>query len=199
MENMKEIRNNKAHKTSFYTRYVRLVLWFFNKSDTTYFVLMKRITTLIKTNGEEFTVNYLKEAVRLVNHYLAGRPTTCPQEGSGPRVASRRGLPLIIPGPLRLLIEGRDSDAIRIVLTILSVFRVIKYEGRLKLETITQPFTGLTTKLAPWEIGYVWSRFTSFLPSIKLSEFKVDRPLILKTAGPNYKTSILGAPVDAMA
>lgn len=27
----------------------------------------------------------------------------------------------------------------------------------------------------------------------------MDRPLILKTAGPNYKTSILGAPVDAIA
>lgn len=150
MEIMKTTNKTLVHKTSIYTRYARLVLWLFRQGDTSYMVLMKRIQSLLKTNGSEFTVVYLKECVRLCNHAIAGQPTSCPQnlEG-GPRVASRRGLPLIVPGSLRLRMEARDPVTIRIVLTFLSVFRIIKCKGVLKLGTITGPFTGLTQELAP--------------------------------------------------
>lgn len=149
MEIMKNIRNNKEHRSSIYTRYVRLVLWLFRQGDTSYIRLMNRIQTLLKTNGSTFTVSYLKECVRLCNHAVAGQPTFCPQEGGGPRVASRRGFPLIIPGSLRLRMEAMDAVTIKIVLTILSVFRIMKCEGVLKTSTITDPFKGLTEELTP--------------------------------------------------
>lgn len=62
----------------------------------------------------------------------------------GLRVGMRRGLPLIIPGDLRLLIEAKDTVVIKLTLTILSVFRVMPSYPKLKLETITSPFNGIS-------------------------------------------------------
>jgi hypothetical protein len=73
----------------------------------------------------------------------------------GPRVASRRGLPLIIPGVIRLQIEAGNPVVIRTVLTILSVYRIIKYPGSLKLATITDPFKGLSETLDKVEVAVV--------------------------------------------
>jgi hypothetical protein len=56
-------------------------------------------------NGSTFSVKYLKEAFRLTTKTLAGEH---PRSSYEPRVATRRGLPLIIPGSLRLKIEGKD-------------------------------------------------------------------------------------------
>lgn len=115
----------------------------------------KRIKFLLDTNGVKFTTEYLKECYRLAQHYLSGHASSTPLDSGGPRVASRRGLPLIIPGPLRLKFEAMDKMCIRIVLSILSIFRIFKYPGVLKLETITNPFSGIAETLHPAEVGGV--------------------------------------------
>lgn len=199
---MKTTRNNKVKMrmgTKFLFRYLRLVLWLFDikAHSPQYQVLIKRIYSLLSSNGNEFTTRYLKECVRLIQHWIAGVPSVCNEADL--RVATRRGLPLIIPGLLRLRMEARDLAIIRIILTLLSVFRIIKYPGTLKLETITGPFTGISPRLPAIEVALIWKRFTPFLPQIPLSKLAVDRPLLLKTAGPNFKVSILGAPLDALA
>jgi hypothetical protein len=63
------------------------------------------------------------------------------------RVAMRRGLPLIIPGSLRLEIEARNKGIIKLVLTLLAIFRVIPCFPKLKLATITDPFKGVNSDL----------------------------------------------------
>lgn len=89
-----------------------------------------------------FTCQYLKECLRLCQKHVANEATTSSSE---PRVATRRGLPLIIPGELRLLLEKKDRDPrlVKLVLTILSAFRVMPAQPKLKLETITSPFSGV--------------------------------------------------------
>jgi len=84
---------------------------------------------------------------------MAGSPTVAPQKDGTVRVKSRRGSPTIIPGTLRLQMEARDSVTIRAIFTILSIFRIIKYPGQLKIETITNPFTGLSDILPLGEVG----------------------------------------------
>jgi hypothetical protein len=122
---------------------------------------------------------------------LAGE-VTHPQ---GVRLATRRGLPLIIPGYLRLLIEKGDVPAIRVVLTILSMYRVISIPPILKINTITDPFTGLVKSLPIEEINRALSgidfRKFKLIPNAKL--------LQSVTAGPNYHTSGLGGILDAIA
>lgn len=138
--------------------------------------------------------------MRLVQKQIANELTQSSEE---PRVATRRGLPLIIPGDLRLLIEAKDPKIIKLVLTVLSVFRVIPAFPKLKLETITGPFKGVF-KSTPEIISVcelLKSRFK--LPSY----FKMDKgpgvrwvPLLtLTTAGPNHKNQLLGYPLDALA
>lgn len=189
----------------FLNRYIRLVLWFLSISTANpYRVLAGRIHFLQVHNGPKKTVAYLKECLRLVQHYVAGSPTSTPQKDGEVRVKSRRGLPTIIPGSLRLLIEARDSRTIRAILTILSVFRIIKYPGQLKIETITEPFKGLSDTLPLGEVGMLWgTHFEPLAFSIRKTYLEgkgaLKGPLMMKTAGPNYRTAILGAPLDAIA
>lgn len=123
------------------------------------------------------------------------------------RVSLRRGLPLIIPGSLRLLIEAKDTRMIKLTLTILSVFRVIPATPKLKLSSITAPFKGLVKTLP--EMGLVVQELrvrTRGNPAYEyfdqiIRSFPVrGRDLIrLTTAGPNAKNQITGYPLDAIA
>lgn len=158
---------------------------------------------LLTLSGKSFTISYLKEAHRLTMKTLAGEST----EPGEVRVAMRRGLPLIIPGSLRLLIEAKDTRIIKYVLTMLSVFRVIPSYPKLKLETITSPHKGLVKTLPEMGLAFriLENKFLQgnlmkqyFRQDISL--FTVGRPLYRSTsAGPNSRSSLLGFPLDAFA
>jgi len=106
--------------------------------------MIDKIILLRKNSGTKMAVLYLKGAKLLLDHYIAGRPTS----HKGPiRIASSHGLPLIIPKSLRELIASDDLRCIRVVQGILSVFRILPLKGELSFGTITRPFTGLSTTL----------------------------------------------------
>jgi hypothetical protein len=107
-------------------------------------MMITSIKNLTAKNGTVFAVLYLKEAHRLFMKSLAGQPEKCE---TLIRVATRRGLPLIIPGSLRLLIESGDLVSIRLVGSILSIYRVLKVKANLKINTITDVFTGSSQTL----------------------------------------------------
>jgi hypothetical protein len=72
----------------------------------------------------------------------------------------------------------------------------MKYKGQVKLSTITDGFKGISTTFMPAEVATVWTKFTPYLKKLRVS----DTPLLLlRTAGPNYKISILGASLDAVS
>jgi hypothetical protein len=127
---------------------------------------------------------------------LAGEEVISSQE---PRVAIRRGLPLIIPGVLRLQIEGRNQKVIKGVLTILSVYRVMKSRPKLKLETITLPHSGIVKTLPELTIISQWIK--PFIGKIaEKTPYTVRRKLkLLTTAGPNSSLQLVGYPIDAIA
>jgi len=158
---------------------------------------------MVKLSGMTFTCQYLKECLRLSQKHIAGELASSSEE---PRVAVRRGLPLIIPGDLRLRMEAKDPKIIKVVLTVLSVFRVMPACPKLKLETITSPFKGVF-KTTPEIISVVQQLKQLFVDkktkdyfSADRSPFVVNRRLItLTTAGPNHKNQLLGYPLDALA
>jgi len=146
---------------------------------------------------------YLKEAHRLTMKTIAGES---PKSEEKIRVSMRRGLPLIIPGTIRLLIEKKDQNIIKLTLTIISVFRAIPAYPKLKLETITQPFNGLSDTLP--EVSKVVPRLRMLVPERAFNYFKqteesflvVSRNLLrLTSAGPNVSNQHLGYPIDALA
>ncbi|WAK72409.1 MAG: RNA-dependent RNA polymerase [Bremia lactucae associated mitovirus 1] len=193
-----------------YFKFIRISVWLLGYSHSNVSLSIRklslRIEKLVKLSGMTFTCQYLKECLRLCQKHVANEVTTSSSE---PRVATRRGLPLIIPGELRLLLEkeGRDPKLVKLVLTILSAFRVMPAQPKLRLETITSPFSGLyktTQEIIP-VISMVKNNFLPFKG--KGSYFYMDtspniegRALLnLTTAGPNHKCQLLGFPLDALA
>jgi len=130
------------------------------------------------------------------------------QSSSEPRVACRRGLPLIIPGALRLLIEVGDPKIIRVVFTILSVYRVIPAYPKLKLGTITSPHSGVYKDLPELDLVLPLLKINNFV-NLHLQEkyfkvatgpFTVGRSLrLLTSAGPNSRNQLFGYAIDAFA
>lgn len=129
-----------------------------------------------------------------------------PEPSKEVRVSMRRGLPLIIPGSLRLLIEAKDTSIIKYTLTMLSVFRAIPAFPKLKLETITSPSTGVLKTLP--ELGLAFRSLETFLKGNlsnsyfrqDISLFTVGRDLVRSTsAGPNHKLQLVAYPTDALA
>lgn len=165
--------------------------------------LASRIERLLGFSGPSFTVLYLKEAYRLTTKTLAGER---PEPDLKVRVAMRRGLPLIIPGDLRLLIEVKDLVVIKVVLTIISVFRVIPAFPKLKLGTITDPFKGIQSTLPEIILVLPWlKRLIGRNPGLdyfnmERTPFTVARKLLrLASSGPNHKRQVVGYPLDALA
>lgn len=129
-------------------------------------------------------VKYCKECNRILQAYVSGNPIFITNECV---VGIKGGIPSIVPGTLSSLIRSGDHTTIRGVLSLLSVFRIIKIPGKVKLSTITDPFKGESSTLSNYEIIKATSEINS-------KEFILN-PITLKllsTAGPNHPVSMLG-------
>jgi hypothetical protein len=145
----------------------------------------------MRNSGKGFTAAYLKEAFRITVKYISGEKELKTLDEL--RMGLSFGLPKILPSEIRNFIRSRDRSETKAALTILSIYRIIKSVPKLKLETITAPYTGVESPLTDWEI-YSFAR--SILPRMK----KVDsRFIISMSAGPNSNPSVLGLPKDALA
>jgi len=158
-------------------------------------VLRDRISKLEIKNGKKFTVSYLKESVRIYQHYLAGRPVYLSKDLP---IGLSGGLPTIIPGSLRLEIKRGNRNVIRCVFTLLSVYRVMKVAGTLKLETITAPFKGQFYSLP---LGQLRSSILQLLQigSMKTRKLRDIELRFSGSAGPNHKVATLGLFLDVAA
>jgi len=148
-----------------------------------------RIAFLLEKSGPTFTVQYLKEATRVLQKFIAGQPCSV---SIGLSVSLINSLPRLIPGPLRKLIRSGDQVTIRAVLTILTLYKIMDCRPNLKLNSITDPFTGVTSVLHPIKVRHVMS----LLPKGKRCDV---RPVVSVNAGPNARKSFLGLPLDALA
>ena len=160
-----------------------------------YKLLQRRIESLVKTNGFNFTFKYLKECLRLVVLYLAGTPqTTKGRKAIGVRV-NQYGLPVIIPPSLRrsLGLGSESRVTTRCILTLLAVFRVFPTKVKPDLGTVTDPFTGITRTLDNIEV-----HARRFCKGFKLG-FGPIKGFISESAGPVAKKATWGAPIDAIA
>nr|UPW42105.1 MAG: putative RNA dependent RNA polymerase [Inner Mongolia sediment mitovirus 2] len=157
--------------------FCRLLIWSLRLDKRSYMLLAKRIHHLGYFSGTQFQVKYLKEAYLIVQKFVSGQNMNV----SSYPIGIVAGLPSIIPGNLRLLLRRRDPVAIRGCLAFLSIFRILKVPTVLKLQTITDPFKGISESLPALEIGRVFK-------SLRHWRFKTKEPLEflrLNTAGPN--------------
>lgn len=154
--------------------------------------LAQRVELLYRRNGATFTIAYLKECVRVVQHYTAGVPLrVC--EGSV-MVGLSGGLPTILPTRLRGWVRSGHTICTVCALSILGVYRGLVTPGILKIESITGPFTGSVED---------WDDFSSFLPkffAMLPRRITLGRPsfAVLSTSvGPNGGRASISALKDA--
>lgn len=168
-----------------YWPFIRLLIWSMTLDKRLFIKFGSRIESLWIHNGNTFLCLYLKECLRVTQHYISGNSVTQIDSGSVP-IALTGGLPSIIPGDIRLLIKSKSSVEIRGTLTMFSLYRIIKIPGNPKLSTITDPFKGLYNSLPSLEIAKV-VKTHYFEPKLKIPTL-----LFLSASSSSYSSSFLG-------
>lgn len=164
-------------------------------------IFHKRVKTLIKRSGINFTFLYLKECARLIVRFLAGSGE-CEFHSKGIYVSrDPQGLPRILTPKLRsALIKERVSptrkgEFVQFVLTVVNVFRVFRSVQKVKLSTITRSFEGTSRTL---DVKWISSAVTEILGSNSFQP-KSTRFLKLETSSPYSFKATWGCSSDLIA
>jgi hypothetical protein len=103
------------------------------------------LLVLRRRHGSEYVVKYLKLSQLAIQKCIAGEKISSMRELepnlSFPRMANS-GLPGAIPLSDRRAIMNKSTTIIRFWLTLYSLYRIVKVPGKIKLSTITDPYTG---------------------------------------------------------
>lgn len=117
---------------------------------------LSHCSQLAKKSGLRFLVIYLKANYVNLQQSVAGHPLS-DLTPLGVRFSRNgRGLPRCIPILHRMWIRKGSRFHIRIWLSLFSLYRVVEFPGKVKLATITDPFSGD-------HLGTVLSSFSSFV------------------------------------
>jgi hypothetical protein len=101
--------------------------------------MLKRASRIIHTQGFKGYVKYLKTCA-VITQQAIGNYKIENLTPLGCRVArSKSGLPSIIPPFYRKRIREGHTDTMKVVLTILNIFRAVTFESTDKIDTIIQP------------------------------------------------------------
>lgn len=103
---------------------------------------------LVKSNGLPWVVKYLKACTVLLMQSTGGHKIKDPRKLGLAVSRTGNGLPRIIPSIWRERIRRGDKKAIRVWLTLFSVYRIISIPGKIKLSTITDPGVCLDKSLS---------------------------------------------------
>lgn len=182
-------------------KFFRYTIWLLQLKchDQDILKLGKSIVSLIKSNGFNFTFQYLKECTRLVTMYLAGTPDRTYRSGVRVRV-NRYGLPVIIPSNLRAALNNVYSDKqgnkvimAQVILTALNIFRTFPTKVKPDLSSVIEPFSGISQSILIDR-----KLVKSFVRGHKI-DFGTIRGFISESAGPIAKRATWGSGIDAIA
>lgn len=148
---------------------------------------------LKRTQGMKGLTKYLKASTVSVQQSL-GSHRVRDVALLGARVSrTGRGLPRFIPAPIRKRIRAGDTTIIRVTLTLLNVYRIFQIPGQLKLQTITNPFTGkgsqaeILSYIPLFVKLFVWSRFRPAFLLEKMNNWAQHAVFQIFKGGPGVK------------
>lgn len=94
---------------------------------------------LRKQNGTAYTAKYLKASVSLLMQALSGEPHQSTRTLGLAVSRTNRGIPRFIPAVHRIHIRSGNLFYIRLWLSLISIYRVLDFIGKLNLSTIITP------------------------------------------------------------
>jgi hypothetical protein len=105
-------------------------------------VLLRRFYLIYKSQGVRGLVLFLKTTTVVFQQCVNGHVLTNVTPVSGARISrTNTGYPRIIPMIHRNMIRQGDTKLMKLYLTLFNLYRVLEFDGRLKLNTITAPST----------------------------------------------------------
>jgi len=119
------------------------------------YVLLSRLNVIRRTQGMGTMCKYMKACTLYIYHYLSVTKKHSfihSHTFDLPVSLSAGGLPRILPSRFRDSVRKSRPLEIRFILTILGLYRVLPYPGKVKLSTITDPFRG---RLEPDVIRFI--------------------------------------------
>jgi len=134
---------------------------------------LKRINLLRKHSGLKGVVIYLKACTVLVQQIIAGHHISDTRDLKCRISRTRSGIPRLISVYWRKRIRAGDTWAIKFILTLTNLYRVLSFNGNCDIKTITDPYSGTAT----------CDDFTPHLKRFILLFTKSDN-LILKATAP---------------
>jgi len=153
------------------------------------------ILIMRKHHGETFTVKYLKSSQLALFKAIAGNPFKSLREIEPelplPRLTTS-GLPRFIPLADRRAILSGSSSMIRFWGSLFALYRVIRIPGKLKIETITNPFSGDDFTLSR---GITWLSAYAESQAFRFDKEKLSHEwgfLPLETSSPSNRVSWRG-------
>jgi len=180
--------------------YLSLVLWALgieNSKDyrTAWTRMYKVYTNQVQRRNNRFLFEHFKDMYNIVTFHLAGQQR--------PSLKTRvkldgRGLPTILPWPLRLSLLNKERVPSMVILTLFGVHRVIGWWPKVDLGTILDRFSGLSPTLDVFRIR----KAIKNLKSISTTRFrfvKVMKSIELRSSGPNGKDALFQVFNDAFA
>jgi len=152
--------------------------------------LSRSIRSLYRHNGAQFTVLYLKECKRAVEHFCSGGALT--NTISPPFVGLRKGLPSFLPADLRKRIRSGDRVGVMLTLTLLGLYRGLVVPPNVKVETITDGYSGESDHL----LGFS-DTVERFLGQLQIGKLKRPRLWLSTSVGPHGMMGSVSAIRDA--
>nr|WAY16590.1 putative RNA-dependent RNA polymerase [Rhizoctonia solani mitovirus 113] len=130
---------------------------------------------ILATQGRKGLVLFLKTSTVMLQQSLGGHVTHS-LTSLGPRVSrTKAGLPRFLNAQYRMRIRAGETAAIRLALTLVNLYRVIKYPGNLSWDTIIKENSGDNT-IVPYLQGMI-PLFVSLFVSARFSAGRIHRIL----------------------
>lgn len=158
-------------------------------------VFIEKCWKIYRENGNIFLINFLKNSKLALSKFVCGTPMKYVEGRVG---LDCFGIPKVFPLELRKRILAKDTMALTVCYTLLSISRLIPCEGVAKISTITGPFTGSDEFVSTFN-KWTTSNFTPWLKRrFGLPKLDIPRLLASTKAGPNGLPSVFNVLIDAV-
>jgi len=98
----------------------------------------------MRTQGEKGAVLHLKSCQVLLQQSIAGYKVADLSELKRRVSRTKAGMPRIIPAGVRRRIREGDVQSLKLWMTLLGMYRILEFRGKLNLSTITDPGTDIS-------------------------------------------------------
>jgi len=143
-----------------------------------------KLTSLYRHRGMKGMVLYLKACQVLFQQSLGGMRLGSDLNELKVRPSrTKAGMPRIVPAQWRFQVRQGDTLIMKLIMTLLALYRVLEFPGKLKLSTITDGFKGsLRANSKYWRVWYHVPNFVKLINRIQQENEVV--PLQLRGIAP---------------